>query len=146
MFNWVNEIQNIKKDLATSETVLNAKIANKTTAYIHHFDVNLSHENLSSIPEGSRVDLNFNVISNTETKYTKLSDIDGDGYIISAFGLMYQGDTPLTTYVFDAKLFYKALNGGTLLLNINDITNGTIACAVVTALNNYAITDSVNKV
>ena len=74
--------------------------------------------------------------------------MDGDGYIISAFGLLYNVDTgvPITTQVVEGKLFHSELNNGTLLLEVNSIGSGAVGCAVASGLNNYEIEDSVSKV
>lgn len=138
------KIRQVKSDILDIETILEKK----SGVYVHHFDVNLNHDDVAAIPSGYRLDLNFNVISNNDEQYAKLSDMDGDGYIISAFGLLHDMATeiPSTAYVVEGKLFYSALNGGTLLLEFNNITAGTVGCAVATGLNNYELQDSVSKV
>ena len=146
MFNWVNEIQKLKKDLATSETDLNEKISNKTTLFTHHFVVGITHNELAVIPEGYHAELVFNVISNSGTPYAKLETLDGDGYIINAFGFLFDDTAAPTDKIFEGKLFYKALNGGSILLNVHDMTTGTVSCAVVSGMNNYELVDGVHRI
>ena len=91
--------------------------------------------------------MNFNVISSDGTTWQTLSELDGKGYIISAFGLLHQGTQIVSQdQVFEAKLFYSALNNGTLLLNVHNISNGSITATAVAGLNSYSLQDSVNKI
>lgn len=117
--------------------------------YTHHFDIVLKHADLSLIPEGMEVHINVNVISNSGTPWTKLSELDGGGYIISAFGTISYPQV-ITSYVFELKIFYSALN--TLLLNINDLNYNNVQAVAVTTVfggtspNDYNIQDSVSKI
>lgn len=145
LFSFLRNKEFTQRSSGSSSSAAVTSSSTATKLYTHHFDVNLTHDDLEAIPELYRVDLNFNVISSSQTPYTKLSDLDGDGYIISAFGLLHDGDTPITTQVFEAKLFYKSLQNGALLLHIHNLQNNEVSCVIVTGLNNFELHDSVTK-
>ena len=117
-----------------------------TKLYRHHFDIILKHEDLVSIPSGMQVHINVNALSTDSNTWTKLGELDGGGFIVSAFGTISYPQV-VTTHVFELKIYYKSLE--TLLLNVNDLTNNSVSAVAVTTVfggttpSNYDILDSV---
>ena len=142
--NWKSEDLSILRKVENNKKI----IKNKTTLYTHHFVVNITHDDLPSIGSSVYIELVFNVISNNATPYAKLEELDGDGYIINAFGLFRNVNThePTLSVIWECKLFYKDLNNGTLLLNYNDTSLQSVKCVVVGGFNNYQLEDGVQKI
>ena len=120
----------------------------KSKLYRHHFDVVLTHDDLASIPSGAQVSINVNALSNSATPWSTLSELDGDGFIIAAFGTISYPQV-VTSYVFELKIFYSSLN--TLLINIHDLTDGSVKCAALTTVNGgspnaFTLQDSVSAI
>lgn len=119
--------------------------ANKgTKLYKHHFDVVLTNADLPSIPQGTNVSINVNALSTSGTSWQTLSELDGGGFIVSAFGTIPNN----FSYIFELKLFYASLGNGTLLLNIHDLTTNTVKAVAITTVgggqspNTFALQDS----
>lgn len=128
-----------------------------TQLYTHHFDVAISLEALGLTDvdpdNGCCAVINFNVLSNNSTPYEKLSDMEGDGYIASAFGrfVSLYDNVPVSpvfsSIVFDCRLVYE----GTLWVNVVStsgfhalIENG---CSYfIPNMGNYVVADSVTPV
>lgn len=85
-----------------------------TKLYRHHFDIVLNETDFPLIPSGTIVSINVNAISTNPNKWTKFGELDGDGFIVSAFG----GDA---TNIFELKLLYKALEK--VFIEIHQISN-----------------------
>ena len=133
----------INSDKSDSSSITVSRASNKTytQVYTHHFDVSLSTD-ITGFPSG--VSINFNVISNNPTPYQTLSDMDGDGYIISAFcPLEYNGNI---IAVVEGKLFYSALNNGSLLVQLNRLGDNTVENYVFSNLNDFVVLDSVTAI
>lgn len=116
--------------------------------YRHHFDIVLKHVDLASIPDGAEVRINVNALSNSATPWATLSELDGGGFIVAAFGTI-TSPVVVTSYVFELKIFYSSLN--TLLIDIHDLTDGTVKCAALTTVNGgspntFALQDSVTPI
>ena len=119
-----------------------------TQLYTHHFVVVLTLEqafgNLSSTVAAyggeDRVYIAFNVMSNSSTVYDKLSDMDGDGYIASAFGVYAVDDSPFA--LFDARV----VSDGNIVLYVTNMSDGTVTTLVVPSMANYVVEDSVSAV
>ena len=97
-----------------------------TKLYRHHFDVVLSHADLPAIPEGSPISINVNAMSTSGDAWETLGELDGGGFIVSAFGM-------LSTNVVELKLFYKASE--TLLIQINNLSDGSVTAVALTSVN-----------
>lgn len=115
-----------------------------TKLYRHHFDIVLGHDDVAVIPAGSTVSINVNALSNSATPWQTLSELDGGGYIVAAFGNIPNN----YSYVFELKLYYNAL--GTLLLNVHDLTDNTVKALTATTVgggqtpSTFALQDSVS--
>jgi len=118
--------------------------------YKHHFDVNLNNTDLPLIPVGYVVNINVNALSASGTAWQTLSELDGGGFIVSAFGFMCLLSDPTqidTAHVFELKVYYNAL--GKLLLNVHDLTDNTVKAIAIASVgggltpSTYAIQDSV---
>ena len=97
--------------------------------YTHFFQIVLNHSDLPLIPEGAEVRINVNAISSSGTEWETLSELDGNGYIVSAFGtIVYPQVDP--TNVFELKLFYKSLN--TILLNVHSLADNSVKAIALT--------------
>ena len=123
-----------------------------TCLYRHHFDIPLNNTDLAIIPAGYAVNINVNALSTSGTAWETLSELDGGGFIVSAFGTMCLISDPTqidTTRVFELKIYYNAL--GTLLLNIHDLTDNSVTAVAITSVSSgqtpstYEIDDSVAK-
>lgn len=116
-----------------------------TKLYRHHFDVVLTNADLSLIPEDTQVHINVNALSTSGTAWQILSELDGGGFIVSAFGNIPNN----FNYIFELKLFYASLGNGTLLLNIHNLTTNTVKAVAITTVgggqspNIFALQDSV---
>ena len=119
-----------------------------TQLYTHHFDVVLTLEqafgDLSSTVAAyggaNDLDINFNILSNNSVAYEKLSDMDGDGYIASAFGVYTIGGSP--AFVFNAQLVYD----GNIVLYVTNMSDGSVTTRVVLSMANYPVEDSVSAI
>lgn len=119
-----------KQNSAGSATNNSAKTYSKV--YTHHFDVNIDISSVVGVAD-TYIPINFNVISSTATPYSKLSDMDGDGYIISAFGVYEYGGQPVA--VFDARL----VNDGNILIYVTSTSDGSVQTLIVPNMGNYDI-------
>ena len=114
-----------------------------TKMYKHHFDLVVTSQDLALLPSGASFSINVNALSTSGTPWATLSELDGGGFIEMAFGNIPNN----YSYVFELKLFYSALN--TLLLNVHDLTDGSVKCAAITTVgggqtpNTFALEDSV---
>ena len=99
------------------ESLIKGGSSSGTKLYRHHFDVVLTPTDFATIPVGYQVHINVNALSTSKTPWATLSELDGGGFIVSAFGTIPND----FSYIFELKLFYSALNNGTLLLNIHDL-------------------------
>lgn len=128
----------------TNQPVENTKGLKEVTScvYSHHFNININAEVVGGT---GTIVIPVNAISNNPTPYETLNDLDGDGYIVSAFG-MIELPTPLTAFVFELKLFYKALSNGTCLIEAYDLTSNNVRCYTITNMGSYALEDSVAKI
>jgi len=115
------------KDVATKEYVDENK---GTKLYRHHFDIVVGHLDLPLIPEGTAAFINVNALSTSGEEWETLSELDGGGFIVSAFGTIPN----VYDYIFELKLYYNTLN--TLLLNIHDLTDNTVKAVTITTVNN----------
>ena len=119
-----------------------------STLYRHHFDVIIAHTDLAALPENAVVAINVNALSTSGDPWIHLSELDGKGYIITAFGTQIL-PTPSTNYVVELKLYYDAL--GILLIDLRDLTTNTISTYAISTVSNgilpiaYEINDSVTK-
>lgn len=114
----------------SSSSSLVSRGSNKTYTqlYSHHFDVVLSLDQLgfSSLDPDNTccAVINFNVLSNNPTPYAKLSDMEGDGYIASAFGRFVPLDpsvsvsSAFSSIVLEARLVYD----GTVWIYATSVT------------------------
>lgn len=119
----------------------NESAVQKTTQlYIHHFDVVLTLEqafgdsatSVATMGGDNWVNINFNVISKNGKAYQKLSDMDGDGYIISAFGAYLVSGQPIA--VFDARL----VNEGRILIYVTT-QDGSVQTLIVSEMGDHDI-------
>lgn len=113
--------------------------------YVHHFDVVLTDNDLDMLPSGTQVHIHVNAISNDGNEWATLEELDGGGYILSAFGQIVL-PTPLPSPIFELKLFNKDYGNGALLLQVNDLSSNTISCVMVTGKNTFALQDSVSAI
>ena len=119
-----------------------------TIFYRHHFDIILLHQDLPLIiPEGYQVHINVNALSTSGEPWQTLSELDGGGFIIAAFGTIAYPQI-LYTHVFELKIFYKSLE--TLLLNIHDLTDNSVKAVALTSVydgipSQFQLEDSVTK-
>lgn len=133
----------IEGDLELSEEDKSNNVLGASTLYRHHFDIPLNHTDLSEIPEGSTVTLNVNAISSSGESWEKLRELDGGGFIVTAFAM-------LGGYIFELKIYYKALD--MLFIQISDINNGTVGSYVVSTVgggstpSTFPILDSVTRI
>ncbi len=122
-----------------------------TKLYRHHFDIILQTTDLPTIPNGYHVSININALSTSGEEWETLSELDGGGFIISAFGLINdsQGVPADYNHIFELKIFYSSVGNGTLLLNVNDLTDNSVKAVAITTVfggqtpNTYQIEDSV---
>ena len=116
--------------------------------YRHHFDIVLNHDDLDDIPSGSIVTINVNALSLDEKPWETLSELDGGGYILSAFGTIVH-PAVVTDYVFELKIYYKTLD--VLLVNIHNLTDGSITAVALDSVDggdtpsSWEIEDSVTS-
>lgn len=115
-----------------------------TKLYTHHFDVMFHESGLLAgevqFPE-TMIVINFNCISSNPTPYTKLGDLEGDGYIASAFGtIVLVSHMELVGYV-EARIVYE----GTILCNVY-YPDGSIRYITEYNMENYEVRDSVTKI
>ena len=133
---------------------------NYTKVYTHHFDVVLAshlerrpgvYTNQTFLPDEvitaasaldqpTYVNINFNVISSNATPYSKLSDMEGDGYIISAFGA-YELNGDIIA-VYDARLVYD----GNIMLYISGLGDGSVHLGIVDSMGDFVVEDSVTPI
>ena len=122
---------------------------NSSCVYTHFFQIVLNNADLPSLPAGVEVRINVNAISKDGNKWQTLSELDGKGYIISAFGtITYPSVDP--TNIFELKLFSKDLN--TLLLNVHNINDNSIkavalsTCGFGQSPKDFPLHDNVTKI
>lgn len=116
--------------------------------YTHHFDVVLTLEQafgdlsstIAAYGGASYVNINFNFMSNNSVAYEELSDMEGDGYIASAFGVYTVGGSP--AFVFNAQLVYD----GNIVLYVTNMSDGSVTTLVVPNMSNYGLEDSVSAI
>lgn len=113
--------------------------------YVHHFDVVLTDNDIGGLPSGTTVTINVNAISNDGNQWATLEELDGKGYILSAFGQIVL-PTPQVSPIFELKLFYKDYGNGTLLLQVNNLMDATVTCVTVMGKNTFALQDSVSAI
>ena len=132
------------KTLATTDQI-------GSKLYRHHFDIVLTPIDLPTLSSNTQVHINVNALSTNETAWQTLSELDGGGFIISAFGLINdsQGVPIDFNHIFELKIYYSSLGNGTLLLNVNDLTDNSVKCVALTTVfngqspNSYVLQDSV---
>lgn len=112
------------KTIATLDDVVAAQ---GTKLYKHHFDVVLTHADLALIPENSDVHIQVNALSTSGTPWATLGELDGGGFIVSAFGNVPNN----YYYVFELKLFYAAVNA--LMVNFNNLISNSVTPYAVTS-------------
>ena len=98
-----------------------------TKFYKHHFDVILTHADLALIPENSDVHIQVNALSTSATPWATLGELNGGGFIVSAFGNVSNN----YYYVFELKLFYAAVNA--LMVNFNNLISNSVTPYAVTS-------------
>lgn len=119
-----------------------------TQLYSHHFDVVLTLDQafgalastVAVYGGASYVGINFNVMSNNSTPYETLSDMDGDGYIASAFGVYMVGGSP--AFVFNAQLVYD----GNIVIYVTNMSDSSVVTLVVPNMGNFVVEDSVSVI
>ena len=104
---------------------------NGTTLFSHHFDLVVENDPILQIGYS----IPFNIISNNPTPYEKLSDIEGDGYIMSAIGMT-------DDYVLDVRVVHE----GNVLMYKTTLDNGEIAGHILFNYADYPVRDSVQKI
>ena len=104
--------------------------------YKHHFDVVLTHADLALIPENSDVHIQVNALSTSSTPWTTLSQLDGGGFIVSAFGNVPNN----YYYVFELKLFYAAAHA--LMVNFNNLISNTVTPYALTSCGGGYVPDT----
>ena len=101
--------------------------------YKHHFDLVLTSAQ-TGLPNDTT--LRFNCVSTTKTPYAKFGDLDGDGFIMSAFGEQAQ------TVIFDARLLYQ----GNLLVYVSNLTDNSVKAYIIPNMADVVIFDSVTRI
>ena len=92
--------------------------------YRHHFDVILTYDDIpNAINYGETVAINVNALSNDSEPWETLSELDGKGAIISAFGTVVSPSIDYTK-IFELKLFYKAIE--TLLIDVHVLSSHAV--------------------
>ena len=137
-----------KLDFPNKKSGVLALTSDCTKLYKHHFDIVLTNDDLALIPAGSSVSINVNAISTDDTEWETLSELDGGGFIGSAFGTISYPSVSYD-YIFELKIFYSSLGNGTLLLNVHNLTDNSVKCAAVTTVsggspNAFELEDSVS--
>ena len=117
-----------KKEIheTVNDGIKSGEIQSGTKLYRHHFDVVLTHSDFALIPEGNQVHIQVNALSSSGKAWETLGELDGGGFIVSAFG------TYLNTFVFELKLFYKALE--TLLIDVSNLSDNSITALGLTTV------------
>ena len=153
----VGFIANSNNKSSTVRTVRTGQDRSYTQLYTHHFDVVLSLDQLglSSVDPNNTccAVINFNVLSNNPTPYAKLSDMEGDGYIASAFGRFVPLDDnvnvtpPLVPLVLNARLVYE----GTVWVDVVSIYGGNALVEngrsfFISNMADYVVRDSVSVI
>jgi len=103
----------------------------KTTLYSHHFDLIFEND-----PNFGTFGVEVNAISSNPTPYEKLSDLEGDGYIMSAFGSVG------TSVFVDLRLVHE----GTCYMYMTQISDGTMSAYYVANMGDFELEDSVQKI
>lgn len=126
-----------------------------TKLYTHHFDVLC--EGLfgyDSLDSELVVVFNFNCISDNATPYETLGDLEGDGYIVSAFGIVTQvishfsyttGNMvyeEMTVGYAEARIVYD----GAILCNVYTGDSPEVLSYVFYDMGDYEVRDSVTKI
>lgn len=122
---------------------------NSSCVYTHFFQIILNNTDLPLLPAGAEVRINVNAISKDGNKWQTLSELDGKGYLISAFGTITSPSIDPTN-VFELKLFSKDLN--ILLLNVHNLSDNSIkaiplvTCGFGQSPKDYPLQDNVTKI
>ena len=102
-----------------------------TTLYSHHFALIFVDD-----PIYGTFGVDVNAISNNPKPYEKLSDLEGDGYIMSAFGSV--GDSVFV----DLRL----INEGTCYMYMTQISDGSMSGYYVENMGDFEVEDSVQQI
>lgn len=139
------------KEESTQRSSGGSSSSTVTKIYSHHFDV-VFEDTIGYNGSVTSVvwTFNFNCMSDSSRPYETLGDLEGDGYIVSAFGqcaILYNGTyTPASVYGE-----VRIVNDGTIFYYYMDLT-GTIWSdygihyRVVENMGDYEVQDSVTKI
>lgn len=125
------EFNRVAADNSQLQKFVDKAIDSMTTLYSHHFALVVENDPYLGI----NYSIAFNVISNNPTPYEKLSDLEGDGYIMSAFGMT-------ETDVFEARLVYQ----GDVFMYRCSLNDGTMMGHILPGYGDFPLQDSVTKI